>query len=89
MTRDDIRTAVLASIARVAPEINTTAIDAAATLRDELDLDSMDFLNFVLGLHDRLGVDVPESDYAKLSTLDNAVAYLARRLQPHVESSAT
>lgn len=88
MTHDEIRTAVLASLARIAPEIDAKAIDAAARLRDELDLDSMDFLNFVLGLHDRLGVDVPEADYAKLSTLDNAVAYLACRLQPHVESSA-
>ncbi len=80
MTPGEIRTAVLSSLSRVAPEIDTRSIDGAANLRDQLDIDSMDFLNFVLGLHDRLRVDVPESDYAKLSTIDSAVTYLANRM---------
>jgi acyl carrier protein len=49
-------------------------------LRDQLDLDSMDALNFVIGLHEGFGVDIPESDYAKLTTLDGIVAYLASHL---------
>lgn len=47
--------------------------------RDQLDLDSMDFLNFVLALHDRLRVEIPETDYPKLYTLDGAVAYLTAK----------
>ena len=49
-------------------------------LRDELDLDSVDFLNFMLGLRDRLQVEIPEADYSKFITLDGGVAYLAERL---------
>ena len=55
-------------------------VGGAADLRDALDLDSMDFLNFVIALHGSLGVDVPEGDYVKLATLNGAVDYLAGRL---------
>ena len=77
MTREKIRAPVLASLSRVAPELDAGSIDSAANLRDQLDLDSVDFLNFVPDLQDRFRVDVAESDYAKLSTIDNAVSYLA------------
>ena len=46
---------------------------------DRIDLDSMDWLNFLLGLHDKLKVEIPEADYAKLVTLDEVVAYLAAK----------
>ena len=49
-------------------------------LRDQVDLDSMDWLNVIVGLHQRFGVDIPEADYAGLVSLDAIVAYLARRL---------
>ena len=49
-------------------------------LRDQLDLDSMDVLNFVVALHQELGVEIPETDYAKLITLDAIVTYRAARL---------
>jgi acyl carrier protein len=81
VTGDDIRTAVLASLASVAPEVDAERVPGDAELRQELDLDSMDFLNFVIGLHTRLGVDVPETDYAKLATVNKAAAYLASRLK--------
>ena len=58
------------------------AIDPAADLREAIDIDSMDFLNFVTAIHHRLGVDIPELDYPKLVTLDGAVAYLAAHLGP-------
>jgi acyl carrier protein len=51
-----------------------------AALRDELDIDSMDFLNFVIALHEQLGVDIPEVDYSKLSSINDIVAYLASKL---------
>ena len=80
MTTSDIREAVLRALTKVAPEARGVAIAGGAPLRDELDLDSMDMLNFVIGLHTALGVDIPEADYAQLATLDGAVAYLEARL---------
>ena len=72
----DSRTAVITSLAAIAPEVDFEALDPDADLRDELDLDSMDFLNFVIGLHDRIGIEVPERDYPQLLTLDMCVRYL-------------
>lgn len=80
MTREELRREVLAALEKLAPEIDAAAIRPDVDLRDEVDLDSMDFLHFVTALHQRLGVDVPEADYARLATLDGAVEYLARRL---------
>lgn len=65
-----------------APEIDLTLIDPAADLREALDIDSMDFLNFVRAIHHRLGVDIPELDYPKLFTLAGAVAYVENKLKP-------
>jgi acyl carrier protein len=81
MTRDEIRQAVVQAVTSVAPEIDPQALRADTVLRQELDLDSMDLLNVMIALHERLGVDVPEQDYAKLSTLNGAVDYLAARLK--------
>ena len=81
MTPEDIKKTVIDALTRIAPEIDPAAIESGASFRDQLDLDSMDFLNFVLALHDRLGVDIPEADYPHLSTLDGAVAYLAAKIQ--------
>ena len=77
---EDIRNAAVDVLGRIAPEIGGRSIDGHADLREQLDLDSMDFLRFVLGLHERLRIEVPESDYAQLATLDSAVAYLAIKL---------
>jgi acyl carrier protein len=80
MTRDEIRQAVLLALTSVAPEIDPDHLQPGTAFRQEFDLDSMDFLNFVIALHGSLGVNVPESDYNKLATLDGAIDYLASRL---------
>ncbi len=80
MTKNDIRKAVIDALLRVAPEADASSLSPTANLRDELDIDSMDFLNVVTHLHTTLAVDVPEADYAKLATLDSAVAYFAAKL---------
>lgn len=72
----DARTAVMASLARIAPEADLDHLGPDLDLRDELDLDSMDFLNFVIELHNRTGVEVPERDYPRMLTLDACVHYL-------------
>lgn len=77
--RERIRATVLDVLVRIAPELDAASLKPHAELRAELDLDSMDFLNFVIGLHDAFAVDIPEADYRKLATLDQCVAYVAAR----------
>lgn len=72
-----IQETVLQALARIAPEADLTALDPEEDLREQCDLDSVDFLNFVVVLHNELGVEVPEADYAQLRTLDGCVSYLA------------
>jgi acyl carrier protein len=81
VTREEIRATVLRVLGEIAPEIDPAGLRPAAPLRDQVDLDSMDFLNFAIGLHEALGVDVPEADYPRLATLDGAVAYLAAAIE--------
>ncbi|WP_229677983.1 acyl carrier protein [Caldovatus sediminis] len=76
MTRDEITRMVAEILAGIAPEAELSAVAGDADLREALDLDSMDFLNFVAALHERTGRPIPEADYPKLSTLDGVVAYL-------------
>jgi acyl carrier protein len=84
MTRNDITAALLDELGRIAPEIDATRIDPNADLREELDIDSMDFLNLVTALGERLDLDIPEIDYPNLATLNHAVEYLAQKLSPAV-----
>ena len=81
MSDIDIRKAVQEELNNIAPEADLARIDPAADLREALDIDSMDFLNFITAIHHRLGVDIPEIDYPKLITLDGAVAYLTAHLK--------
>jgi acyl carrier protein len=84
MTTDDVRKVIVEALTRIAPEVDPASIQPGVNFRDQLDLDSMDFLNFVLALHERLGVEIPEIDYPRLYTLDLAVAYLAAKTAPVV-----
>jgi len=76
MSDVDIRKAVEEELNNIAPEIDLTAVSPKADLREALDIDSMDFLNFITAIHHRLGIDIPELDYPKLVTLEGAVGYL-------------
>ena len=76
MTDAEIRAIACALLSEIAPEADLKALSDKASLRDELDLDSMDFLNLVAGLHKRTRVDIPETDYPRLSTLGEIVAYM-------------
>ncbi|HSC94152.1 MAG TPA: acyl carrier protein [Burkholderiales bacterium] len=79
MDRNEIRKAVLAELQRIAPELEPGEVVPAKLLRDQVDLDSMDWLNFLVALHENLQVEIPESDYAHLATLDQIVDYLAAK----------
>jgi len=78
MTAAEARQMIVDTLSAIAPEADFVHLPGTALLREELDLDSMDFLNFIAALHQRTGVDIPEADYPKLFTLDGAVAYLRR-----------
>lgn len=82
MTRAELEAAVLKALTDVAPEADAKVLRADRPLRDQVDLDSFDFLNFMIGVHSHTGVDVPEADYPKLATLSGAVDYLASRQGP-------
>jgi acyl carrier protein len=76
MTRGEVTANVLRVLGEIAPEADLASLRSDVGFRDQLDLDSMDILNFVVGLHSALGVEIPESDYPKLATLDGCVEYL-------------
>jgi acyl carrier protein len=79
LTRDEVRAAIFDTLAAIAPEIEPDSIVPDKPLREQVDLDSFDFLNVIIRLHEVLGIDIPESDYAELATLSGAVDYLTRR----------
>jgi acyl carrier protein len=80
MNEEEIRESVLTILAQLAPEVDVHSLRPAVRLRDQVDLDSMDFLNLLIGINAELGVDIPEADYAKMSTLDALYAYLSEKL---------
>lgn len=80
MNDTEIRTRVLGAIKSIAPELEEGELRADRPLRDQIDLDSMDWLNVLVALHEKLRVDIPEADYGKLVTLDDLVGYLHEKL---------
>ncbi|MDD2729383.1 acyl carrier protein [Malikia sp.] len=78
MNESDIRTLAASVLAGIAPEAELGTVRDDADLREALDLDSMDFQNFVIGLHRGSGVAIPEADYPRLFTLRGVIAYLTR-----------
>ncbi len=78
-TTREIRDEVLSVLTAIAPEVEADDIRDDMLLRDQVDLDSMDWLNVLLGIHKRLDVDIPEADYQRLRTLDDLVRYVERK----------
>ena len=76
MTRTQLQDTVVRLLRRIAPEVDPAQLHAGTHLREELDLDSFDFLQLIIGLSKELGVDVPEADYGRLVTLGGCVDYL-------------
>lgn len=76
MNTQEISDALRMELRRIAPDIDPEAIDPNASLREEYDIDSMDFLNLVTALGKRFQLSMPEADYPRLSTFVGIVAYL-------------
>jgi acyl carrier protein len=81
MTDDDIRATVLRLLAEIAPEADPAEIDPDVNFRDQLDVDSMDLLNFLIAMHREFAVEIPERDYGKLTTVNECVTYLGERVR--------
>lgn len=80
MDQQELLATVVSTLKSIAPEVEEADLVRDRPLRDQVDLDSMDWLNFLIGLHQKLKVDIPESDYRKLRTLDDLTAYLQQKL---------
>jgi len=81
VTESEIRQIVRQVLSNVAPEVDLESIDAGKDLREQIDIDSVDYLNFVIGLHKELGVEIPDADLPKLTTLNGCAAYLLAKTE--------
>jgi acyl carrier protein len=79
MKAEQIKAVLFEELNNLAPEADPSAIEGDANLREALDLDSMDFLNLVIALHRRLGIEIPEAEYGELKTLNRTVSFLAAK----------
>ncbi len=81
-TDHNMQQVVVDALTEVAPDIDPSTIDPHAELVEQLDIDSMDFLNVIVAIHEQTGIEIPERDYPRLSTLSDAVAYLDAHTVP-------
>lgn len=79
MTRDEIKAMALEVLTEIAPEVDAGKLEGKISFRDQFDMDSVDYLSFVITLEKKLGIKIPELDYPKLSSLDGCIAYLASK----------
>jgi acyl carrier protein len=77
---DDVTVIVRRVLAEFAPEADIDALDPRAPVQEALDLDSMDFLNAMIAIHEETGVDIPEADYSQVTTIEGIVRYVSERV---------
>lgn len=80
MDDTELRTAIIAELHAIAPEVEVDELVDARPLRRQVDLDSLDWLRFLVALHERLHVDIPEADYPQLASIADLVGYLRARI---------
>ncbi len=81
MTHEEVKQIVLDIIAEIAPDEDISNVKPDVRLREQLDLDSMDFLDIVMELRKKHGIEVPEEDYTKLASLDSCAEYLTPKFK--------
>lgn len=86
MTHEEVKQIVLDIISEIAPDEDVSNVLPDVRLREQLDLDSMDFLDIVMELRKQHGVEVPEDDYQQLATLDSCAAYLTPKFAEKASS---
>lgn len=80
-SESQIKAVVLRVLNGIAPEVEIDSIDPRRDLRDQIDIDSVDFLNFVIGLHKALGIEIPDADIPKLANLNSCIDYLRSKIK--------
>lgn len=80
MNEQQVREKVLQILSGLAPEVDVHTLRPDVRIRDQIDVDSMDFLNFLIAVDAEIGVDIPEADYSRLTTLNSIYEYLSERL---------
>jgi acyl carrier protein len=78
MNEQQARDTILGVLRQIAPEADFAELEPDVELREQLDIDSMDFLNFVIGIHEQTGIDIPEEDYDEMASLNGCVRYLVK-----------
>jgi len=78
--KEELKATIFEILESIAPEADPSELDPNVDMRETLDIDSFDFLNFLIGLDDELGVEIPEADYGKLVSLNDLLTYLGARL---------
>jgi len=76
---DQARTVIAEVLHGIAPEADLATVDPDEAMQEELELDSMDFLNLMIGIHERTGIEIPERDYPEVATLSGCMRYLVAR----------
>lgn len=79
MNEDAIKSAIIEAILQIAPEVEAEEIESDANIQRSLEIDSFDFLKILTALHEKLGIEVPESDYAEVDTLNRMTRYFSSR----------
>jgi acyl carrier protein len=76
MNEIELKNVIHTLLSQVAPGADVENLDPDENVREALDIDSFDHLNFLVGLHEKLGVDIPEKDYGRLNTVNEIILYL-------------
>jgi acyl carrier protein len=81
MTKQEIKSVLMEIVAEIIPDEDLTNLRGDVPIREQVELDSMDFLDIIMELRKRYGIEVPEDDYMQLATIDSSVAYLEPRMK--------
>ena len=76
MNKEEARQTIFEVLGEIAPEVDPATVDDSSDLTEQLDLDSMDYLNWMLGINEATGVEIPQRDVSRFLTIDGAVEYL-------------
>jgi acyl carrier protein len=80
VTNEELKSVIFRLLGQIAPEADFTALDPDQPIQSELDIDSFDFLNFLIGLHEAVGVEIPEADYGQVATLNALMTYVTAHM---------
>lgn len=79
-TEQELQIKILSCLHSIAPEVDPTTLDKNKSLRDQIDIDSLDFVRLVTRLQETMGVEIPESDYPKLTSLESCIGYFRDKI---------